>query len=443
MSPPGPANGQVGTSHAAIVPDADPSGRWALVCQARADTDGDGYVHFRLVEHGIVEGDDAALYLVRGSGPGERIAGLIARDATGRWLVVARDDGQIVLLDVERGTRVALRPAIGSVHAELYPLAPSSIVFDPTGERLLYRRRVQGRVVLVVRTLASGEERTIDPGPGTLLSTHWLADGTWLHITAVHDDVNGDGRIELPNEHRGTWDGTCGVGSTTYMRGHSDDERSASIAWTTGLRVEGKFHQGFGDEVLIYEGEAWFAVGPSGTRRPVPLEEGCWPLHADAARGQIVADCGGEADTVLVAFAGDGRRAIGRIADSVSQWQLSSPRVLVLAGRWLLDLETLRLGDAGHQVVAAHGSWALVADDGAALLDVATGRRRRLRGPLYWGLRAGAGAYAYASPWLVDLERGRPLARLDRRVHAVAADGRLLIDTGDGGLRWRPWQAAR
>lgn len=447
MQPPGPAGGQVGTSHDVIVPDADPAGRWALVCQARADTDGNGYVHFRLVEHGIVEGDEAALYLVRGSGLGERIRGMIARDRTGRWLVVARADGQVVLLDVELGTSIQLYPEISSVHEEMYPLAPSSIVFDPTGQRLLYRRRVRGRVVLVVRTLASGEERTIDPGPGKLVSelvsAGWLAGGEWLRIAAVHDDLNGDGRLEPPEDHRGTWAGTCGVGSTTYMAGRSEDVTLASVAWSTGLRVEGQFHQGFGEEVLIREQEAWFAVAPSGARRAMYVWEKCWPLHADATRGRIVADCGGEDETVLVAFAGKERRDIGRIGETVFDLQMPAPQILVMGWRWVLDLKTLRLSKVGNSVIAAHGSWALVWDRTAALLDVATGRRRRLRGPFYWGLQAGNGAYAYANPWLVDLERGRPLARLDRRVYAVASDGRLLVDTGDGALHWRVWQAAR
>lgn len=74
LTPPGAVGGQIGTAHRMIVPDADPAGRWALVCQAREDTDGNGWISFGLGAHGINEGDTAS-HLVRGSGEGDGWAG--------------------------------------------------------------------------------------------------------------------------------------------------------------------------------------------------------------------------------------------------------------------------------------------------------------------------------------------------------------------------------
>jgi len=445
LTPPGPVGGQIGTAHRMIVPDADPAGRWALVCQAREDTDGNGAISFGIGDHGLNEGDTAAQYLVRGSGAGERIEGLIARDPAGCWLVVARARGEIVLLDVERGMGTELFPSIESVRHELYPLAPATISFDSSGEHLLYRRRSKRRVLLVVRHLESGSEWVVDPGPGELIDASWYPGSAWLRIEVVREDLNGDHRIDVPRDQQSPWVGTCGLGSTTFMAGHSEDVSVESVAWATGLRISGKGHRPFGDELIVPEEGAFVAVAPSGTRRALQIESGCRPVFGDAIRGRVIADCGGDDETVLVAFDARRRTRIGRRSQYLYSTRVRS-RVLELnilnGGHTWLSLDSLRIVDVHGDALAVHGSRVLIRGEHDVVLDLATGRQRRLRGPAYWWDVRGSGRYAYAGPWLVDLELGRSLARLATRVYAMTTDGRVLVDAGEQVVRWLPWQAA-
>ncbi len=447
LSPPGPADGQVGTAHQALVTAADPRGRWVTICQARADTDGNGYVGFRFGHHGNNEGDEASLYLVRGSGAGEVIEGLIARDDSGRWLVVARERDEISLLDVEAGTSVTLFPAMGSLREELYPLKDPSITFDPSGEYLLYRRRSAQHVVLVVRHLGSGHEQIVDPGPGTLLSARWEGSA-WLRTRVVRDDVDGDGVIELPKDYGSGWDGTCGQGSTSFLGGASPDVRVEHIAWSTGLR-RGEAYTSLADELLIEEAGAVAAVTPAGARRELAFSPGCRPIHGDAARGRVLADCDDSEATRLVVLDAAGQRELGRVPRTLSELRLLSPRLLELGyfdgpSQWL-DLATLRRHDGtpGETADAVYEEHVLIRGERDVLVDVAAGRERLVLGRSYWAPARSGGRYVHAHPWLVDLERGKRLARIERTVHAVGSDGRLLVDVGEGVLRWRPWPALR
>lgn len=446
LSPPGPQDGQIGTAHHAIVTAADPQGRWVLICQARVDSNGDGWIHFGFGAHGINEGDEAGLYFVRGSGEGEAVTGLIARDASGRWLVLGRDHDEISLLDLDCGTSTALYPAITSIHDELYPLKPSRIQFDPSGQYLLYRRRSDGRDILVVRQLETGSEQFVDPGPGTLISAGWEGSA-WLRLRIVRDDVNGDHEVELPEDSNSLWAGTCGLGSTTFMAGWSPDIRVEHVAWSTGLRLD-HAHTSLGDELLIADAGKITAVTPSGTRRTLALAPGCRPIHGDAARGQVLADCDDSEATQLEVLGAHGQRRLGRVKHWLYELRVLSPRLLELTfsdrPNYWLDLEQLRLY---HQTpgyaAAAHGKHALIRGDRDVLVDLAAGRERVVLGRTYWSGTVSAGRHAYAYPWLVDLERGKRLARIEEPVHAVTSDGRLLVDVGAGELRWRTWQEVR
>lgn len=448
MPPPGPADGPIGTPHPAVIPDVDPAGRWVLVCQARQDTDGNGWIGFGIGVHGIIDGDDAALYLVRGSGDGEPIRGVIARDVSGRWLVVADDRERIVLLDIERNTGTALFPAIRSAHDEIYPLKPSSIAFDPAGEHLLYRRRVEQRILLAVRHLDSGSEQLVDPGPGELLEARWHRGGAWLRTEVLRGDRNGDGRVERPKAMSSPWEGTCGVGSTSYLAGRSPDTVTEHIAWTTGLRVESSAARTFGDELLVDEAGATVAISPSGARRTVPLAPDCRPIFGDTLHAQIIADCGGREQTRLESLSGAARRPIGRVARDLYQLQLRSPRYLELLflddhARWL-DLERRRLVVPRGHVAAVHGHHALVVrGERVVLLDLTNGAGRVLgRDRLMLGRPPALGdarLVLYGS-WLVDLERGKLLAHVDATVRGVTTDGNLLVETYEHDRRWRPWK---
>jgi hypothetical protein len=67
-----------------------PDGRWAVVCQARADTDGDGRLDVQVDLHGGTRGDRLDPYLVYGSGPGEQLDDFLGSDRTGRYIAALR-----------------------------------------------------------------------------------------------------------------------------------------------------------------------------------------------------------------------------------------------------------------------------------------------------------------------------------------------------------------
>src|SRR4051812_25062577 len=66
----------------------DPAGTWAVVCQARADTDHDGTILTYWEMHGDTGGDEMSAYVVDSTGHETPIDDLLAGDPRGRWLAV-------------------------------------------------------------------------------------------------------------------------------------------------------------------------------------------------------------------------------------------------------------------------------------------------------------------------------------------------------------------
>lgn len=75
--------------------------RWAVMREAREDTDGDGRVHVGWYSNGHTAelvGDELGTYLVRGVGPGRRIDELVGSSADGRYLYFV-EGGALIGLD--------------------------------------------------------------------------------------------------------------------------------------------------------------------------------------------------------------------------------------------------------------------------------------------------------------------------------------------------------
>jgi hypothetical protein len=62
----------IGTAHPILLEAYDRGGRWAVVCQAREDTDKDGAIRVVSGHHGAPSDELVRPYLVEGSGPGHR-----------------------------------------------------------------------------------------------------------------------------------------------------------------------------------------------------------------------------------------------------------------------------------------------------------------------------------------------------------------------------------
>ena len=174
--------GPIGTPHPLrVVAHARDAG-WVVMCQARHDTDRESRITVRSVMHGGVRGDDLEPFLVVGTGSGLRIGAYVASDPSGRWIVLL-DDEDLVLLDTLDGTWLRLGSA--EVARLRWMERPRVASFDAAGERLVYLDDDGGRVVAVVRTLATGQQWSIDHGDNDVRDA-WIYD-QWVMLMVVED----------------------------------------------------------------------------------------------------------------------------------------------------------------------------------------------------------------------------------------------------------------
>lgn len=190
-----PDRARIGSDAPAVPSAGDPARRWAVVCEAREDSDGDGRVAVAVLHHGDLAGDAVYPYLVLGGGAGTRIDQFLDADPSGTKLVVARDFC-VDLVDVTTGKGVALVGADARRGGSMG--RHRAVSFSPDGTLLAYIRSDGDRSTVVLRTLASGAERVVDSGPGLLASIGFDGSGRWLLVDLVVADTDGDGRIELP-----------------------------------------------------------------------------------------------------------------------------------------------------------------------------------------------------------------------------------------------------
>lgn len=140
---------------------ADARRRWAVICQARNDDDGDGQLRVQTLEHGGTDGDALRPYLVLGSGPGTEVDDAYAAPR-GDHLVVTMG-ACLYDVDTRTGKALTLPHADGRARAGEKHHDPA-VAFSPDGTLLAYLRSRGQSTSLVVRELASGRERATDLG---------------------------------------------------------------------------------------------------------------------------------------------------------------------------------------------------------------------------------------------------------------------------------------
>ena len=209
--------GEVGTQHPAVVEAFSPDGSWAIVCQAREDTNGDGEYHVGAGHHGDPYGDALQAYLIMPDGPGEPIDAYVTADPLGNYIVFVRDGG-LILLDIRSAVEVNLSQNGANSADDPNPFGPHRAAsFDASGELLQYfRLRDDGEEILVVREVATGVEREVEPGGGLLWRAHLSADGTAIVAAMVVDDTDGSGGLEMPIIRTSLSDRHCRGPITTY-----------------------------------------------------------------------------------------------------------------------------------------------------------------------------------------------------------------------------------
>lgn len=189
-------------------------GHWAAICQARADTNGDGKISVSVGRHGDMHGDAMEPYFVRGDGAGKPIDAFVGADRSGRWVVLARA-GALWLLDTFTDHETALPKGLVDDGSSPLPTR-GTVSFDEAGRRLLYFRAGASGDEIVVRDLATGQEQIAVPGAGKLWRA-WLDPGgevVWADVVA--SDTNNDGKIELPTQGTSLSQRRCRGPITSY-----------------------------------------------------------------------------------------------------------------------------------------------------------------------------------------------------------------------------------
>jgi hypothetical protein len=204
---PSPSTGDIGTAHPLVLQAVAADGHWAAICQARVDTNGDGKIQVSVGHHGDMYGDEMEPFFVRGDGAGKPDA-FVGADGTGRHVIVARRaSGQrgdlpptLVLLDTFADRETMLPKALVDDGDSPFPMR-GAVSFDRAGRRLLYSRAgAAGADEVVVRELATGDERVVSVGAGKLWRA-WIdpaGEIVWADVVAA--DTDGNGKIELPTQ---------------------------------------------------------------------------------------------------------------------------------------------------------------------------------------------------------------------------------------------------
>ena len=189
-----PDQAEVGTASPGVAYAVDVDRKWAAVCQARHDDNGDGKLEIVPGQHGELVGDAVRPYLVLGSGAGTEIDDFVDADPSGRWVVVTKDLC-VHLVDTLSGKTVALPGADGRPGDAVFG-GHRAASFSPDGVSVLYRRTEGRRALVIVRDLVSGSERAIDPGAGELQGAFFEKNGRLVVMEVTGADTNRDGEVQ-------------------------------------------------------------------------------------------------------------------------------------------------------------------------------------------------------------------------------------------------------
>lgn len=390
----------IGTAHPLIFQEVASDGSWVHVCQARADTTGDGKIEVQYGHHGDAFGDEIRPYLIVGSGPGYAFDEVLASDPTGRHVAV-REGPCLSLVDTRARTITPL-PNADLREADAVFGPPRALSFDAAGKQMLYLRGGVPRNRLIVRDLATGNERTLDPGPGNLWRAGLDDGGMWITLETVAGSE---------------WPTTATSLSARICRGPPLSygvygNRGMDLVVKRVLPLSGGTPQlvpslirPFGAHLLVRDPEgALVEIDKAGARvrTLVPADCQARVLHADGSRGLVLVGCHAQTPARLQLF---GRAAKPLLpAAPVPDLNLpdrdvgrpGQPRFLQVAEHLSVDLdksalvrepslapdqvrETMDWGEQSQGIYARRG-------DGTELRGPPAGKRRigPPNGPLRW-----------------------------------------------------------
>ncbi|MCX4243342.1 hypothetical protein [Paraliomyxa miuraensis] len=212
----------LGTEHPVRVGAVGSDGSWAVICQAREDTDGDGEIAVR--QHIVsIEGDQITPYLVLGSGPGHAMPERMASTRDGRWLAFSDSSG-VGLVDTAVPSMRRLPP--------LSTEGPTVLRFSADGTHLVGRFTGVDDEHLEVHRLSDGEHWSVDLGPGVLVGMRMDPAGRAVWLEIAREDTNGDGRINGPRfaiDTLSSMQWACGLSGGLGVMGKGDPHDAVQV----------------------------------------------------------------------------------------------------------------------------------------------------------------------------------------------------------------------
>jgi hypothetical protein len=398
--------------------------------------------------------------LTLGAHPAEAIDDLLGWDATGRFLVIRRAN-VVWLVDTESDTRTNLSElGFDDRDDVLDHRQHRALAFDPRGEILAYVRRRHGSE-LVLRTLASGEERPVALGGGEPWRFAWDAPGGTLAVSSVGVDP-ASGRAAFPVRLRKGPRLTCsGLLPHFHVSADSGEHPTTTLVSRDGLtlRPAPDFVAPFGERYVARGPDSALVLVGANGREPVSAAEcGGRIFTADPTRSLLLVTCTNDKlrpKRVGVELVGPRyRQELGVVVQSMAldRWPDAPARLVALypgSDVLLVDLDTRKTVPLapGDRVLATSGEFALVRRDKTLVwLDALHGTETVSRTGIspFAGLVVENGVVAVGSV-VLDARTGRVLGTVPGRPLALASDGSALVAEGGaanaeafarGPLRW-------
>jgi hypothetical protein len=437
-----------------------PGGRWLAACVARTDSDKNGRLAVEIGPSGAFLGDTLLVELVVGGRKPEVIDDFYAHAPNGRVVAFRRGEKSL-LRDLDSGTEVDLATLDWDARDDALPRGSHrALAFDPRGEILAYVRRRAGRSEVVLRTLATGAERTVTDLPGEPHRIAWDGTGEQLVVSAVADDTSGNGKLDWPAPAAKGPRLTCS-GPLPRLRATPEigDRPSTFVVPRTGgsARFVPDFAAPFGASVVVRSQDGELLLAAAGGRRALTTAScGARILFADPARGLLLVACPGKnPQRAGVELVGAGYRlelGVEVQPTSIDAWPDQPKRLVPVypgTDALVVDLErrvTIRL-EPGDQVIATSGPRALVRRRGSVVvLDVEKNTTKTLAAKLPpLPAIVTQGTLAVVGVELFDVREDSPLGAVSGRPLALTAFGDVLVARGNppsaerlatGPLRW-------
>lgn len=432
---------------------------WTVLCEARADTDGNGALEVRVGPRGELRGDALERYLTLPSGELVPIDDFLVASDDSRFVVVRRA-GRSEVVDMQ-GLGFTELPGLDARRERSLPARAS---FALRGHTLWFVRRVAAGTgashELVERWLPTGDERVLHASAVPVFGVEVDATASYVVLEVPGSDDNRDGRLDAPEAHAHERPPCAGPLPQARARRRAADE--------TGLLLvpRGAGRPRRVDDLALVVGERLI-------RRPADgrlLLERQGKVHV---LGTV--DCQGrvlfaepERDLLLLGCAlpkkpwrfavelwtGLTHRVLPIDVAALAIDEPAHPKTRLFplypgADSVLFDAEQRRLEPLlpGDLVLATHGDHALIRRGRTAILYDARNRQlRTLPGQLDRFAEAlQTGHMVHASPFVVDLAAGRWLGSISGPALAVSQRGEVLLATepasaealARGPLLWR------